>query len=108
MTAEPIDEIEVWSKKLAPWRQDALRRLAVSDALSGKDIDELLAMIKQAADFELTFLLSACFPAVAALPAGFFSPSLAFALPPVCAAAASFSALMRSATFVALQAGSKH
>ena len=54
MTAEPIDEIEVWSKKLAPWRQDALRRLAVSDALSGKDTDELLAMIKQAADFELT------------------------------------------------------
>lgn len=54
MTAEPIDEIEVWSKKLAPWRQDALRRLAVSDALTGKDIDELLAMIKQAADFELT------------------------------------------------------
>ena len=54
MTAEPIDEIEVWSKKLAPWRQDALRRLAVSDALSGKDTDELLAMIKQASDFELT------------------------------------------------------
>lgn len=53
MVAQPIDEIEVWSKKLAPWRQDALRRLAVSDALSDNDIDELLAMIKQAAGFEL-------------------------------------------------------
>jgi ABC-type lipoprotein export system ATPase subunit len=54
MTAEPIDEIEVWSKKLAPWRQDALRRLAVSNELSGNDFDELLAMIKNAVGFQLT------------------------------------------------------
>lgn len=54
MTAGPIDEIEVWSKTLAPWRQDALRRLAVSNELSGDDFDELLAMIKEAAGFQLT------------------------------------------------------
>ncbi|MBC7286390.1 ATP-binding protein, partial [Hoeflea sp.] len=53
MAAQPIDDIEVWSKKLSPWRQDALRRLAVSNELTDIDIDELLAMIKQAAGFEL-------------------------------------------------------
>jgi energy-coupling factor transporter ATP-binding protein EcfA2 len=53
MAAEPIDDIEAWSKKLSPWRQDALRRLAVSNELTDTDIDELLAMIKQGAGFEL-------------------------------------------------------
>lgn len=54
MTAQPIDDIEAWSKKLAPWRQDALRRLAVSNELSGDDFDELLAMIKKSVGFQLT------------------------------------------------------
>lgn len=53
MAAEPIDDIEAWSEKLSPWRQDALRRLAVSNDLTDTDIDELLAMIKQVAGFEL-------------------------------------------------------
>ncbi len=53
MAAEPIDDIEAWSEKLSPWRQDALRRLAVSNELTDTDIDELLALIKQGAGFEL-------------------------------------------------------
>ena len=53
MAAEPIDEIEAWSKKLSPWRQDALRRLAISDDLTDTNLDELLAMIKQAAGLDL-------------------------------------------------------
>lgn len=53
MAAEPIDDIEDWSKKLSPWRQDALRRLAISTDLTDVDFDELLAMIKKAAGFTL-------------------------------------------------------
>ena len=53
MTVEPIDEIEAWSKKLSPWRQDSLRRLAISNDLTDIDFDELLAMIKQAAGFDM-------------------------------------------------------
>ncbi|MBL8652354.1 MAG: AAA family ATPase [Sphingopyxis sp.] len=53
MATEPIDDIENWSKKLSPWRQDALRRLAVSNDLTDGDSDELLAMIKHAAGFVL-------------------------------------------------------
>lgn len=53
MATEPIDDIEDWSKKLVPWRQDALRRLAISTDLTDGDLDELLAMIKQAAGFNL-------------------------------------------------------
>jgi len=52
MATEPIDDIEAWSEKLSPWRQDALRRLAVSNELTDTDIDELLAMIKEGAGFE--------------------------------------------------------
>lgn len=53
MAAETIDDIEAWSKKLSPWRQDCLRRLAISDDLTDAGLDELLAMIKQAAGFKL-------------------------------------------------------
>lgn len=53
MSAEPIDDIEAWSKKLSPWKQDCLRRLAVSNELIEADFDALLAMIKSAAGFEL-------------------------------------------------------
>lgn len=53
MAAEPINDIEAWSKKLSPWRQDCLRRLAISDDLTDTDLDELLAMIKEAAGFDL-------------------------------------------------------
>lgn len=53
MAAEPIDDIETWSKKLSPWRQDALRRLAISDDLTDTDLDELESMIKQVAGFKL-------------------------------------------------------
>ncbi|NOE24829.1 AAA family ATPase [Ruegeria sp. HKCCD6157] len=49
----PIDEIEAWSKKQSPWRQDCLRRLAVSTELEETDISELLAMIKHQVGFEL-------------------------------------------------------
>lgn len=54
MAVEPIDDIETWSKNLSPWRQDCLRRLAISDDLTDADLNELLAMIKQAADFKLS------------------------------------------------------
>jgi energy-coupling factor transporter ATP-binding protein EcfA2 len=53
MVGEPIDDIEAWSQKLSPWRQDGLRRLAVSNDLTETDLDELLAMIKQTAGFKL-------------------------------------------------------
>lgn len=53
MATEPINDIEDWSKKLSPWRQDALRRLAINTDLSDGDLDELLDMIKQAAGFTL-------------------------------------------------------
>ncbi|WP_133365514.1 AAA family ATPase [Qipengyuania sediminis] len=53
MSGEPIDDIEAWSKKLSPWRQDCLRRLAISNELTEEDLGELLAMIKQGAGFAL-------------------------------------------------------
>jgi len=43
---EPIDDIVDWSAKLSPWRQDCLRRLALTDNLTADDLSELLAMIK--------------------------------------------------------------
>jgi energy-coupling factor transporter ATP-binding protein EcfA2 len=50
-----VDEILDWSAtKLAPWRQDALRRLAGSPALTPQDENELLALIKEKAGFSLT------------------------------------------------------
>src|SRR6476661_5287031 len=52
MGLEPIEEIEAWSKKLAPWRQDCLRRLAISDELSEADLLDLIAMIKKEAGFD--------------------------------------------------------
>lgn len=54
MAVEPIDEIEDWSKKLSPWRQDCLRRLAISNELTDTDLAELLTMIKHAAGFVLS------------------------------------------------------
>jgi len=54
MGADPIDDIEAWSKKLSPWQQDALRRLSISDELTDTDLDELLAIIKQTAGFDLS------------------------------------------------------
>ncbi|MEQ9814428.1 MAG: hypothetical protein RLO50_16755 [Azospirillaceae bacterium] len=53
MASDPIDDIEAWSTKLSPWRQDALRRLAINDDLTETDFDELLAMIKEAAGLNL-------------------------------------------------------
>jgi energy-coupling factor transporter ATP-binding protein EcfA2 len=53
MTSTPIDDIEAWSRKLSPWRQDALRRLAINDELTEKDVGELLAMIKHGVGFRL-------------------------------------------------------
>lgn len=53
MAAEPIDDVVAWSKGLSPWRQDALRRLSISEDLTDADLDDLLAMIKQAAGFSL-------------------------------------------------------
>jgi energy-coupling factor transporter ATP-binding protein EcfA2 len=53
MTAEPIDDILDWAKKISSWKQDALRRLAISNDLTDADLDELLAMVKTAAGFSL-------------------------------------------------------
>ena len=49
MVPSPIDDIEAWSKTQKAWRQDCLRRLATSDDLTEKDLDELLAIIKTSA-----------------------------------------------------------
>ena len=51
MVVEPIDDIVAWSQKLSPWRQDCLRRLAISNDLAETDHAELLAMIKASAGF---------------------------------------------------------
>ena len=49
-----VDDILSWSEtKLTPWRQDALRRLAVSSALTAQDEAELLDLIKEKAGFSL-------------------------------------------------------
>lgn len=53
MAGEPIDDIVEWSKKLSSWKQDALRRLAISNELTEADISELLAQVKAAAGFQL-------------------------------------------------------
>lgn len=53
MTAEPIDDVLDWAKKLSSWKQDALRRLAISNDLTDTDLGELLAMVKMAAGFSL-------------------------------------------------------
>ncbi|WP_421699073.1 AAA family ATPase [Ancylobacter sp.] len=53
MTAEPIDDVLDWAKKLSSWKQDALRRLAISNDLTDTDFGELLAMVKLAAGFSL-------------------------------------------------------
>jgi len=52
-TVAPIEDIEAWSQKLSLWRQDCLRRLAISDELIDADLDDLLAMIKHTAGFKL-------------------------------------------------------
>ena len=49
-----VDEILDWSAtKLTPWRQDALRRLAGSTAVTPQDESELLDLIKEKAGFSL-------------------------------------------------------
>lgn len=53
MAAEPIDDIVAWSQTLSPWRQDCLRRLAISNDLTDTDLAELTGMIKSAAGFAL-------------------------------------------------------
>ena len=48
------DDILEWAaEKLAPWQQDALRRLACSASLSAIDYDELLALVKVKVGFAL-------------------------------------------------------
>lgn len=54
MAGEPIDDVLEWSNKLSPWKQDALRRLAISNDLTEADASELLAMVKSAAGFKLS------------------------------------------------------
>ena len=53
MARKPIDYIVDWSKRLLPWQQDAMRRLSISEELSDADLQDLLAIIKQAAGFNL-------------------------------------------------------
>ncbi|WP_260694431.1 AAA family ATPase [Rhizobium leguminosarum] len=51
---DPIADIEAWSKKQSAWRQDCLRRLAVTNGeLSEDDLGELLTMIKAAAGLDV-------------------------------------------------------
>jgi hypothetical protein len=45
MAGEPIDDVLEWSKKLSPWKQDALSRLAISNELTEVDVSELLAPV---------------------------------------------------------------
>jgi ABC-type lipoprotein export system ATPase subunit len=54
MAGEPIDDVLEWSKKLSSWKQDALRRLAISNELTAIDAGELLAQVKSAAGFKLS------------------------------------------------------
>lgn len=53
MTAlTPTDAILDWSaKKLVPWKQDALRRLAMAGSVSTADLDALLQLLKVQAGF---------------------------------------------------------
>ena len=52
--ASAVDDILEWAaEKLAPWRQDALRRLACSSALGATDYEELLALVKTKVGFAL-------------------------------------------------------
>ncbi|MCV3211367.1 AAA family ATPase [Mesorhizobium sp. YC-39] len=53
MAGAPIDDVMEWSQTLSSWKQDALRRLAISNELVDADIDALLAMVKSAAGFKL-------------------------------------------------------
>ena len=41
MAGEPIDDVLEWSGKLSLWKQDALRRLAVSNELTEADTGHL-------------------------------------------------------------------
>lgn len=51
-TTTPTDEILDWSaKKLTPWKQDALRRLATAGSVSTADLDELFLLLKAQAGF---------------------------------------------------------
>ena len=54
MAIEPIDDIIAWSRTQPLWRQDCLRRLAVSSDLTETDHEALLGMIKKEAGFSLT------------------------------------------------------
>ena len=53
MAAEPIDDIIAWSAKLSPWRQDCLRRLAISAELSEDDLGELMALVRSSGGLPL-------------------------------------------------------
>jgi energy-coupling factor transporter ATP-binding protein EcfA2 len=62
MASEPIDDVLDWAKKLSSWKQDALRRLAISNELTGGDLGELLGMVKTAAGFNLASAPPAAVP----------------------------------------------
>lgn len=40
-----LQDILTWSRTLAPWAQDALRRVFTEDDLTGQDYDELMALL---------------------------------------------------------------
>lgn len=47
-----VEDVIEWStSKLSPWRQDALRRFAISGLLTDQDQTELLGLVKEAAGF---------------------------------------------------------
>ncbi len=50
-----VEDILEWSStKLAPWRQDALRRLAGTASIGAQDHDDLLDLIKDSAGFAIS------------------------------------------------------
>ena len=53
MSSNPTDDILSWSAGLAPWRRDALRRLACSSKLDDSDHEEIFALVKKKAGFAL-------------------------------------------------------
>lgn len=52
MPTQPIDDIVAWSDTQSPWRQDCLRRLAISNDLTEADHDALLGMIRKSAGLQ--------------------------------------------------------
>lgn len=49
----PIERVIAWARQQEPWLQDAVRRLLTQPALSLRDVDEILLMLKRAKGLEV-------------------------------------------------------